>query len=344
LRSTKLRRPAALASLGLGAVALVLAVVVTVISFPNGLAVLACIALAVLALPIAATVRGARQLAALGVGGLAAAGAVALILFDGRPIEDLAILVAFLLGVACARIAFAPQARLAPARPPEQPVLFFNPLSGGGKAGRLNLAAAARSRGIEPIEFHPGEDLAELVRGAVARGADGLAMAGGDGSQAVVAAVAAEFGLPYACIPAGTRNHFALDLGVDRDDAVGALDAFVDGGERRVDLAEVNGRVFVNNVSLGVYADAVQRAEYRDAKLRTLLETAPDRLAPAADRPDLRWSGPDRLPEGSPVALLVSNDPYRLGRLIGSGTRPRLDEGVLGVALLTLPERGVVRG
>ena len=85
-------------------------------------------------------------------------------------------------------------------------------------------------------------------------------MAGGDGSQAIVAAIAAELDLPYACIPAGTRNHFALDLGVDRDDVVGALDAFVDGGrERRVDLAEVNGRVFVNNVSLGVYAEAVQR-------------------------------------------------------------------------------------
>ena len=87
------------------------------------------------------------------------------------------------------------------------------------------------------------------VRAAVARGADGLAMAGGDGSQAIVAAIAAELGPPYACIPAGTRNHFALDLGIDRDDVVGALDAFVDGGERPVDLGDVNGRVFVNNVS-----------------------------------------------------------------------------------------------
>ena len=108
-------------------------------------------------------------------------------------------------------------------------------------------------------------------------------MAGGDGSQAIVAAIAAERGLPYACVPAGTRNHFALDLGVDRDDVVGALDAFVDGGERTVDLAEVNGRVFVNNVSLGLYAEAVQREGYRDAKLRTLLDTVPDVLGPAAE-------------------------------------------------------------
>ena len=117
-------------------------------------------------------------------------------------------------------------------------------------------------------------------------------MAGGDGSQAIVAAIAAERGLPYACIPAGTRNHFALDLGVDRDDVVGALDAFVDGGERVVDLAEVNGRVFVNNVSLGLYAEAVQQQEYRDAKIRTLLDTVPDMLGPGGSELDLRWTGP----------------------------------------------------
>ncbi len=109
-------------------------------------------------------------------------------------------------------------------------------------------------------------------------------MAGGDGSQAIVAMVAAELDLPYACIPSGTRNHFALDLGVDRDDVVGALDALVNGGERLVDLAEVNGRVFVNNVSLGLYADAVQRPGYREAKLHTLLDTVPDVLGPRGRR------------------------------------------------------------
>src|SRR5262249_56096250 len=107
--------------------------------------------------------------------------------------------------------------------------------------------------------------------GAGTSGAEALAMAGGDGSQAIVASVASELDLPYACIPAGTRNHFALDLGVDRDDVVGALDAFVDGGERRVDLAEVNGRVFVNNVSLGGYAEAGQHHGHREAQLRTSL-------------------------------------------------------------------------
>ena len=175
------------------------------------------------------------------------------------------------------------------------------------------------------------------MRGALDRGADALAMAGGDGSQAIVAAIAAERGLPYACIPAGTRNHFALDLGVDRDDVVGALDAFVDGGERIVDLAEVNGRVFVNNVSLGLYAEAVQREEYRDAKLRTLLDTVPDVLGPDGDELDLRWTGPGGQGHHAGAMVLVSNNRYRLGRAVGSGTRPRIDDGLLGITVVAEP-------
>ena len=196
------------------------------------------------------------------------------------------------MSLAASRAAFAIHVDLPRVPAPSHAVLFFNPKSGGGKAERFKLADEARARGIEPIELGPPWDLEALVRGAIDRGADALAMAGGDGSQAIVAAIAAERGLPYACIPAGTRNHFALDLGVDRDDVVGALDAFVDGGERVVDLAEVNGRVFVNNVSLGVYAESVQKQEYRDAKIRTILDTVPDMLGPGGSELDLRWTGP----------------------------------------------------
>ena len=223
-------------------------------------------------------------------------------------------------------------------------MLFFNPRSGGGKAERFSLAAEARARGIEPIELKPGDDLEVLVRTAVERGADGLAMAGGDGSQAIVAAIAAERGLPYSCVPAGTRNHFALDLGVDRDDVVGALDAFVDGGERTVDLAEVNGRVFVNNVSLGVYAEAVQREGYRDAKLRTLLDTVPDVMGPDGSGLDLRWTGPGGQLHHAGAMVLVSNNRYRLGRAVGSGTRPRIDDGLLGITVLGGPSGGGENG
>ncbi len=221
--------------------------------------------------------------------------------------------------------------------PPSHPVLFYNPKSGGGKAERFHLADEARARGIEPIELELGTDLWDLVRGAVADGADALAMAGGDGSQAIVAAVAAENDLPYACIPAGTRNHFALDLGVDRDDVVGALDAFVDGGERRVDLAEVNGRVFVNNVSLGLYAEAVQREGYREAKMRTLLATLSEWQRSEGTGPDLRWRGPGGHEHQAGMAILVSNNRYRLGHAVGSGTRPRIDDGLLGITVAGQP-------
>jgi diacylglycerol kinase family enzyme len=163
-------------------------------------------------------------------------------------------------------------------------------------------------------------------------------MAGGDGSQAIVAEIAAEHGIPYACIPAGTRNHFALDLGVDRDDVVGALDAFIDGGERRVDLAEVNGRVFVNNVSLGLYADAVQRDSYRAAKIRTLVAMAPATVGSEGGDAELRWTGPAGIEGEGALALLVSNNPYRLGTALGSATRPHLDEGDLGVTTASVDD------
>ena len=142
---------------------------------------------------------------------------------------------------------------------------------------------------------------------------------------------------PFACVPAGTRNHFALDLGVDRNDVVGALDAFVDGGEKRVDLGEVNGRTFVNNVSLGLYAEAVQSDGYRSAKIRTILDTVPTMLSPkTADTAtrDLHWTGPDGRPERSAAVILVSNNVYRLGRVMGTGTRPRMDAGVLGITVI----------
>jgi diacylglycerol kinase family enzyme len=326
------RRLAAAAALVLQLGALVLALVVAIENFPRGLSVLACLVVAAMIGWWAFLREGISRAAGLAVAALLLAGAVALVVLEGRPFEDVIVLVAFGLSLPAARLAFSPHVALPAAPRPKHPVLFYNPKSGGGKATRFHVADEARARGIEPVELRQGDDLRVLVREAIARGADGLAMAGGDGSQAIVAAEAAEHGLPYACIPSGTRNHFALDLGVNRDDVVGALDAFVNGGERLVDLAEVNGQVFVNNVSLGVYAEAVQSAGYRDAKIRTLLDTVPQALGPGADGLDLRWDGPDGRERRSAAVLLVSNDPYRLGRALGSGTRPRLDRGVLGIA------------
>jgi len=248
-------------------------------------------------------------------------------------LADALILAGLVLAVAAASRAFAVRAELPDGSPPKRPVLFYNPKSGGGKAERFHVAREARARGVEPVELHLGDDLGKLVRDAIKSGADAVGVAGGDGTQAIVAAIAAEQGLPYVCVPAGTRNHFALDLGVDRDDVVGALDAFTNGRERIVDLAEVNGRVFVNNVSLGVYAEAVQSAGYRDAKLKTLADTVPTVLGPAGDALDLRFTGADGREHNTGAVVMVSNDPYRLGRVLGSGTRPRLDTGTLGITV-----------
>ena len=328
------RRLAAITSLALSVASVVIAAVVAVQSFPRGLTVLACLVGAVLAAWWALVHQGAARFAAAAGAGVLLVGAVVLVVLEGRVLDDALVLAAFVLSLAAARRVFTLHARLPAASAPKRPVLFYNPKSGGGKAERFGVAREARDRGVKPVELHLGDDLATLVRDAIADGADAVGVAGGDGTQAVVAAIAAERGLPYVCVPAGTRNHFALDLGVDRDDVVGALDAFTNGRERVVDLAEVNGRVFVNNVSLGVYAEAVQREGYRDAKLRTIAETMPAVLGPGGDALDLRFTGADGREHKTGAVVLVSNDPYRLGRAIASGTRPRLDSGVLGIAVL----------
>jgi diacylglycerol kinase family enzyme len=214
---------------------------------------------------------------------------------------------------------------------PHRPVLLMNPKSGGGKAERYRLAEECDARGIEAIVLQPGDDLLELARDAISRGADVIGMAGGDGSQALVATVAAEHDVAHVCIPAGTRNHFALDLGIDRDDVVGALDAFFDGVERRVDLARVNGRIFVNNACMGLYAKIVQSEEYREAKLKTAADMLPDLLGPQAEPFDLRFIGPDGNECPTAHLVLVSNDPYELDHIGGRGTREHMDLGTLGV-------------
>jgi diacylglycerol kinase family enzyme len=327
------RRVAAIGALLLGFGGLAVAVAEAVQELPRGLIALACLIVASSAAWYGLLRTGALRAVGLLVGLLGFAAAIVVLASD-RLLEVVLVVAALALSCALARAAFSLRVRLPSRTAPQRAVLFFNPKSGGGKAEKFSLATEARARGIEPIELARGDDLEQLVRGAVAEGADALAMAGGDGSQAVVAAVAAELDLPYACIPAGTRNHFALDLGVDRDDVVGALDAFLDGGERRVDLAEVNGRVFVNNVSLGLYAEAVQRSGYRDAKLRTLLDTVPAVLGPEGGGLDLRWTGPDGEEHATGAVILVSNNRYRLGNAVGSGTRPRMDEALLGVTVM----------
>ena len=223
-----------------------------------------------------------------------------------------------------------------PVGPAARGVLLMNPRSGGGKAERFALAEECRRRGIEPVILEPGDDLLELAQGAIDRGADVIGMAGGDGSQALVASVAMAADVPLVCVPAGTRNRFALDLGLDRNDVVAALDAFGAAVERRIDLGTVNGRVFVNNVSLGVYAKIVRSPAYRDAKRQTTTAMLSDLVGPRAEPFDLHLVGPDGIRRDGARIIQVSNNPYRLTSLAGFGSRARLDTGELGVAAVDL--------
>ncbi|SFK52420.1 diacylglycerol/lipid kinase family protein [Geodermatophilus ruber] len=260
----------------------------------------------------------------------------------------------WLAAVAAARAALArarPPARTPeqPAPPPRRPFVIMNPRSGGGKVGRFQLAEKATALGADvDLLSGPGEvDVAERARRAVADGADLLGVAGGDGTQALVAGVAAEHGLPFLVISAGTRNHFALDLGLDRERPDLGLDALTDGVEVRLDLGRIDGRTFVNNASFGAYAEVVQSPAYRDDKRGTTLQLLPDLLAGhRGPRLRVRIDGTEVLE--APTALLVSNNPYGSGDLAGLGRRPRLDGGVLGVVVLTVGSAaqaaGLLRG
>ncbi|MFF9645939.1 diacylglycerol/lipid kinase family protein [Kitasatospora aureofaciens] len=245
----------------------------------------------------------------------------------------------WLVGLGCARAALraARPARPMPVReapPPRRPVLIMNPRSGGGKVERFDLVRRAEELGARVVLLDTSDpslrqDVAELAREAVAEGADLLGVAGGDGTQARVAAVAAEHDLPFLVVSAGTRNHFAMDLGLDRADPATCLDALRDGVELVVDLGRVGDRTFVNTVSFGAYAQIVQSPQYRDAKTATALDTLPDLLV--GDGGTRLTAQADGHRIEAPQALLVSNNPYAAPDPVDLGRRPRLDGGVLGV-------------
>lgn len=338
------RRVAAVAALAAVALAAVLLLLLPFTDFPGGLIAVGLLVLALAATWHALTHRGLRRLVAVTAAALAL-GSLAVLLIYAKTILDLLLAVGCLAAAgAAARLALAAEPgtagpSAAPGRrvaPSQRGLLLMNPRSGGGKVERFRVAREAARRGIEPMVLEPGDDLQALARQAVGRGADVIGMAGGDGSQAVVAGVAREHDVAYVCVPAGTRNHLAIDLGVDRDAVIGSLDAFTDGLERRVDLATVNDLVFVNNVSLGVYAQIVACAEYRDAKVRTALDRLPDLIGPGAEPFGFHYAGPGGAEDDRAHLILVSNNPYALDRLAGLGSRPRMDGGELGVVTIRI--------
>ena len=200
--------------------------------------------------------------------------------------------------------------------------LIVNPRSGTESPGAEELREAARGRGVDVHFLEEGEDLHELARSADAQV---LGMAGGDGSLGAVAEVAIERDVPFVCIPFGTRNHFARDIGLDRDDPLGALASF-GGVERRVDVGRVGERVFLNNVSLGLYALLVHRRERHRRRSEALARVRAILLAAREHR------GKDQFViDGEPVSARVvvvaanaySFEPFSIGE------RTSMDDGLL---------------
>jgi diacylglycerol kinase family enzyme len=298
----------------------------------SGLAVMCTAAWAV------AAYSGARRRVALG--GLIAAplAVIAFYLAVGLLLEVVLCVVFALVAVAAGHAAL-PDADRDAAGPAERPAdaalrpyLIMNPRSGGGKVERFRLREKAVALGAEVDTLAgPGWiDVGELAAHAAGDGADLLGVAGGDGTQALVADVAAQWRVPLLVICAGTRNHFAMDLGLDRDDPSRCLDALRDGVELSVDLGVIGGRVFVNNASFGAYAEIVRSPAYREDKVGTALRMLPDLIGGhQGPRLDVRVDG--RAVLTSPQAVLVSNNPYESGDIAGLGRRARLDAGVLGV-------------
>lgn len=302
-------------------------------------AAIVCLGVVIAAAGYAVTRTGVRRLVGGVVAVLASVAPLVLVVAYGEPVQLLFLIALVAVAGVATRYALgrdirslkrAPTPGMA-VGPAARPVLFMNPMSGGGKVERFHLVEEAERRGIEAVLLAPGDDLRQLAERAATRGADVLGMAGGDGSQALVAGVAMRRDLGFVCVPAGTRNHLAMDLGLDRNDVVSALDAFGEAVQRRIDLGLVGDRVFVNNATLGLYARIVQSPAYRDHKVVTAAELLAEMLGPDAAPFDLTFTGPDGTEHESTHLILVSNDRYELVGGEGFGSRRRIDAGTLGI-------------
>jgi diacylglycerol kinase family enzyme len=335
----RLYRVAAVVALGSAVAALVVMCAAVRVHPWSMLGILVALPAAVIAGWHVVSRRGlARVVAAVMV--LVAVVAPVLHVLAHRPGALLITMLLFGFSMASARLALLPAGRRpqrgrrprgARAASTGRAVLLLNPRSGTGRSSAIGLVDLALRSGVQVVQVPPGGDLGDLAEAQVADGARVLGVAGGDGSMAAVADVASRHGIPFVCVPAGTRNHFALDLGLDPNDLAHAMSAFGQGVDCGVDLAEVNGRVFVNNVSLGVYAAMVGSRHYRRSKVRAVLAELPDLIGPASVPVPLHFRAPDGTEHSGVHALLVSNNPYRLGGLGYSAWRPHLASGLLGV-------------
>lgn len=345
-RATVVQRALALLSLALGLVLVVALILFAVRSLGWLIVAVVGLAVTVVGLWWVMTEQMPRRAIGVTTAGVGAA-LIVVAIFQvtpnaDRPLIRLAVLVLLLVGsIGLGRVALEhalherDDRRPKSVKPPQHPVLICNPWSGGGKVAEFGLVDLAKELGVEVLMLDRGLDLAQLARDAIAAGADCLGMAGGDGSQALVASIAIAHNLPFVCVSAGTRNHFALDLGINREDPRLSLRAFGDGIERRVDYATVGDRLFVNNVSLGIYATIVQQDGYREAKSETTRAMLPELLGRTQEPFDLQFTEPSGVEVDSAFLIQVSNNPYVLGATLDASQRRRLDRGVLGIVAIS---------
>lgn len=332
------RRVAAVAGLGAGGLATLL-LLTTIVTNPlaSFLSVIG-FAAAVASGWVALTNRGAKRLRAITVGLAATVLLIATLINDDEHRWFLLFAIGgAVLATVCGRVALGHAPRRPPTDEPvgraHRPALVVNPRSGDGRAAELGLVERARDLGIRVLLLEGSASPLDLARRAVADGADALGMAGGDGSLAPVAALAAEHGIDFVCVPAGTRNHFAQDLGLERTDPLAALAAFGPAYRRRIDLAWVNERPFVNNVSLGLYGEIVQDEGYRGDKWGTALARLPDVITANPQELDLTYADADGVTRDDAQVVHVSNNPYSL-TMGAAGSRPDLTGGQLGIVCL----------
>lgn len=205
------------------------------------------------------------------------------------------------------------------------------------RCGRNEVAAALRAAGIDAkVDEVDGDVIAERVEAAVKAGCKLIIVGGGDGSVSSAAQAVAGTDATLGILPLGTLNHLARDLGIPFDLAK-SVEVIAGGQMRTIDVAEVNGRIFVNNAAIGLYPLMVMDRELQQqrlgrskrlamlvASLRTLSRFHHQRLRISADGGEARIDTP---------LLFVGNNDYQLA-LPAAGQRNRLDDGQLCVMVM----------
>jgi diacylglycerol kinase family enzyme len=213
------------------------------------------------------------------------------------------------------------------------PYLIVNPKSGDGRAIRAHIPELAERMGVHVMVMQQEDTVESLARKAAESGADVLGISGGDGSIGAVAKVAMEYGLPIVVLPGGTKCHFARDIGLDPKRIADSLAGF-HGVRRTVDAGSINGRMFLNNASFGLYADIVDHPEYREHKSAVTRDVVRGILSGERNLYDLNFTnGTEEFHQA--VEVLVGVNEYETMSLFTVGQREHMNEKVLQVTALT---------